>query len=427
MSPALSARLLTPTMVDPWLDLYMPAALAEGGLFEGAVELIRLLPADQRGDAWAIAARGRFVLGRDGDAWRAFEQAQSHGGSELEALATFLLGGGVKRAAQRAAGATSAGLAADACCDAAVLAMGAADVSVAQAAIAQALAALPAHRESLHWQRFLAEPDSLRAWTRSRARADGAPATRAMVDALYLAPRRETGWVSPRRLAERCYVQGNASLAPPGSALAYLYDVGRTSCLLGTEPDWAAVPRAHPLVDAELQLGQVEDLVDEERPAATLAGLAWQAALESDDAARISDVGQALCALATRAGELAPVGHAAAENLCAAGGQGNTLYLAYAALLAAHQGHPEAHGKAAAILAMPAPGALAFRMAIATLRMLKKPSEARRALATRTHDPVLGSTARALADESVSPLGQGIVCSPRLIPRGLRMGQATRR
>lgn len=421
MSPSLSPRLFTPTLVDPWLDLYMPAVLSEGGLFEATVEMIGHLPPEQRGDAWAIAARGRLVLGRDTDAWRAFEEAQQRGGAEVETLATFLVGGGAKRVAKCVAEAKSPGLMADAWCDAAALAMGAGETDRAVAAIGEALTALPVHREARHWQRYLAEPDAARAWHRVRDCDDRDPLTRAVHDALHLAPRRAQGFVSPRRLTERYYPSGTAAQAERGTALAYLFDAGRSAFLLGTEPDWAAVPRSHVLAAAELALGELEDLVDEERPAGKLGRSVWQAAVESEDEPRINDVGQALCAMATRATELVPVGREAADRLCATDRKGLTMYKAYAAFLAARQGTPDALGQVMAILELPSPGSLAFRMAIASLRTLNQPAKARKALADRKRDPVLAATARALTDETLSPVGRGILCSPRLSPRGLTM------
>lgn len=421
MSPTLSPRLFTPTLLDPWLDLYMPAVLTEGGIFESAVEMIDHLPIEQRGNAWAITARGRLVLGRDSDAWRAFEAAQERGGDEVEALATFLVGGGAKRVAKRIATAASPGLVADAWCDAAALAMGTGETDRAVAAIAEASSVMPTHRETRHWQRYLAEPDAARAWRRAAIGYDGAPATRGLMDALHLSPRRDQGFVSPRRLTERYYPSGAAALAPKGTALAYLYDAGRSAYLLGTEPDWAAVPRSHVLATAELEIGELEDLVDEERPAGALGRAIWRAALDSGDEPRINDVGQAMCALATRAAELVSIGREAADHMAACDPKGHTMYKAYSAFLAAREGRPDALSKTLAILDLPAPGSLAFRMAIASLRTLHQPAKARKALADRKRDPVLAATARALTDETLAPIGRGILCSPRLAPRGLNL------
>ena len=426
MSLGLSPRLATPMMVEPWLDLFLPAILGESRLFEAAVEQITYLPTAQRGDAWAVAARGRLFLGRDADAWSAYEAAGAYGGEEVEALATFLLGGGAKRCVQRAEKAASAGLAADAMCDAASLAMATGDFTAAVAAIRQARAHLPEHREALHWERFLAEPDAARAWVRACISPDSQPLGRAARDAVHLCPRRDAGFVSQRRLTDRCYSKGNAVYAPVGSGLRRLFDAGRSGFILATEPDWAAVPSNHELVAAELVIGQVEDLVDEARPAFAEARRAWDQAVNSEDAIRIDDVGQALCALATRGSELAPVAREAAERLRLRQDGGEPLFSAYAALFSANSDPAGATAAAEGVLHRAQPGILPFTMAIATLRKTGEQELIHAALAARTRDPVLAETARLLADARRPALGTGVICSPRLTPRGLRAENAPR-
>lgn len=409
-------------MVDPWLDLYLPAVLGETEAFEGALEQISLLPQAQRGEAWAVAARGFLVLGREADAWKAFESARESGGNEYESLATFMVGAGVKRAGRRASAAASPGRAADACCDAAALSMTADDLEGAERAIGQALELLPHHREARQWYRFLAEPDALRAWRRaSIAEGKMQPQTPALGDAVALIPRRDTGWVCSRRWHERYVVAGSAAMAPKGTALAALFDAGRSQFLLATELDWAAVPATHALVAAELALGEVEDLVQEERPAFAVAHRAWTAALSRNDRAEIDDIGQALCALATRSSDLVPLAIEAVGLLRQNDDAECALYLAYSAWLRSRVRDPQAVTEAVHLLALPAPGELPFMMAIDALRTLGHHRTARKALLSRTGDPSLTHAVRRLRDETVDPIGQGIVCSPRLTPRGLAM------
>ncbi len=401
---------------QPWFELYLAANLCDC-CFDAAVRQIPGLPAKERGDAWAVATRAMLILGRPAEAERAWAKARAQGGPEVDALALWMEPAALQSAVHRATTTRSAGLTADAWCDVAALRMLTEAGRDAALAIGQALAACPEHREAQRWARFLALPDAPEAVARLVLKPSRRGSSLAVRDADGLFPRSDNGFVSPMRAQGRVWRE--ALPIPAGSALARFDQAGVTDSYLATPEDWARVPGNHPLVQAELALGQIVDLVDEGRDAAPLARAAWNAALASGDAERVDDVAQLLCSLATRAPALAGLGARAADWLIETRGSRGRLFAAYRAWFAALLGEPDAAVRARTVLMDPCTDDLGWRLAVESLTRVGAFSDADLAIAAAIKDPRRRGAAHGLGGRRQPTGAPQVALSPRLTPRDL--------
>lgn len=416
MDHDLTACLPHPPTFDPWFEYYFGAAFCDL-CFDAALRQLDSLPARERGDACAIAARGLYSLNRAAEAAHRWAQARELGGPEVDALAIWIEPAGLAAAEARATDLADAGLRADAWCDVAALRLVRNhDRAGAASAIGQALAACPEHREAHHWARFLTVPDLFEGIGRAvRRRSRRAPGL-AERDARELVPSPLNGFVSPRR-AEARLVEPDPA-ATRGSAWALLVRAGIRDTFLATPEDWATVPTRHPLLQAELDLGRVVDLVDEGRPALGGARGAWQAARASGDPERQDDVAQVLCALATHDPELVPLAAECADWLCRERAHPGTLFWAYRAWARAAGGGDDGAAEARALLGRRDLDDLSWRLALEGLRVAGARAEVDAALAVAVRDPARRALAQAQRKATPEPLRVRV--SPRLSARDMR-------
>ncbi len=407
---------------SPWFDLYFGASFCPD-CFEGRVVRIDQEPLYRRGDAWAVAARAYALLGRPGEALRAWDRAQVYGGEEVDNLAIWLHADGRARAERRAERQADPGLRADSYCDLAAMYLSSRELTRAWSMIEEALQSCPTHGEARHWRRFLAMPDVVKASLRVQQRPSRRGDTVAVRDALALMPLRANGWVSAERLDRRALFDPPVA-AVPGSALALLRTSGVPQSYLATEPDWARVPDRHPLLAAELELDELIALVHEGRPALALARSAWNGARGSGDAARTDDVGQLLCALGTQDPSIVEVAREAAEWLVETHERSQVLFAAYARWFAAVAGEAGAGAAASKLLGAGVADDLAWRLLVGAVFRAGDVAAARAELDRAVLDPKRRSLAMSLRHKAANPDAPVVALSPRLTRRELGMGRA---
>lgn len=405
------------TPFDPWLELYLCANLCHE-CFEAGVARIAQLPASEQGNAWAVAARAFMLLKRPAEAVRAWENAQQAGGTEVDALASFVLPDGLRRAGWRADAAGRPAVRADRWCDLAALRLVQHGGEGAGAAIAEALAACPDHLEAQHWLRFLALPDAFTEAERLQGRPSRRGQGLAARDAAALVPHRGNGWISRRRLHTRMGLEAARPLAPTGTGLARLEGAGVVAFYLGSELDYRQLAARDPLVQAELDLTVVAEHVDEGRRAAPLARAAWMGALASGDRQRVQDVAEQLCALATRAEDLVEVGAECADWLASLS-TAPTLFSAYGAWFAAARAAPDARRRAEAVLARETSNELIWRLAVSALYRSGATREGDAFVAAARQHPRLHVVAATWEGPAARNAEPRVHCSPRLRSRSI--------
>ncbi len=401
--------------IDPWWDLYMPATFGEPAAVLDALEAAEATtPLGGRGDFYAVAARAFQVLGRPVEAERLAEQALRLGGTEADALATFVCPDGIERATRRLRGGGRAGVRADGGCDLAALLVQLGQVDPARDAIEQALSICPGHAEASRWRRFLAEPDVM-AQVRLAREPRRARRSQGVCDALDLLPTRRTGWLSPERYHRRVLgTQPQASWAPAGTALGRLQDAGVTVCFFALDHEYARVTPDHALVGLELDADALRARVEEGRDATEAAAALWQAATLDPEAQQ--DAAQLLVALATSDARLAPIGLEAATWLALHHPDRGLLWQGYLAWLSHVAGLATAVARARDLAVIRPTDALAWKMALEVLRAEGHHDEAEALARTARLEPALSAVACALLDEPVAtPLR--MVVSGRLTPR----------
>lgn len=399
---------------DPWWDLYVPAMLSCCECTEHALDrLPDLAPAADRGDWWAVAARGWAVLGRPAKLEAAAGRAFELGGAEADALATFLRPSGQETATRRIENATSPGEAADAACDLAALRLLDSDVPGAIAAVAVAFTSCPEHAETARWRRFFAEcQDPARVAhqalnPRTAHRAKG-PVGK---DAAELIPTPRTGWVSDERYMRR--LNGSSRRGVVGSSLWRLQQAGVTSLYFATEEEHSRLHAASPLSDFEILADRVCRLVNEGRDARDVANELWTSTYGDVLARR--DAAEILCAEATQDRRLAPLALIGIEVLLDMESRHPVLWLAYRAWLRHLAGESGGVADARMVLADPTVDGASWSLAIATLLARGLAPEARVEAKKRQDDPALRPLARAvLKGKSSEPR---LAVSPRLHPR----------
>jgi hypothetical protein len=407
-------RFPTPTGVEPWWDIFLPATFGEIGVVLEAME--RLHP---DGDGLAVGARALYVLGRGKEADRFVEKAIEAGGEEAEALATLLRPQGIERARLRMLRCGRAGERADAACDLALLQLQRGDAIAAGAAVEEARTLCPDHTEAARWRRFLREAEDplalVKEGMRGGGRLAGTPCGR---DAVELVPVRMSGWISPERLRARVLGGVPRELrAPAGCALGRLQDAGRHAFVFAMPGEHARLPADHPLATLEVVADELMARVGEGRPARDDARGLWEAAVAVDDVAA-DDAAHLLAGLATVDLALAPLAHHVADRMVArATPRERTLWTAYRAWHGWAAGRPRAPEDARDVLAVAGVDPFAWTLANAALRFAgfgpEAALEARRAL----RNPDLREAARKALDEpTAAPRAQ---VSGRLVPRGL--------
>lgn len=399
---------------DPWWDLYVPAILSGGECAEYALDRLpdQATPAE-RGNWWAVAARGWAVMGRAGKLNAAAERAFALGGPEADALATFLRPSGQETALRRIQNATEPGEAADAACDLAALRLLDSDVPGAMEAVAMAFSACPEHAETGRWRRFFAEcqdPARVAAKALTPGKAHKARGTVGQ-DALELLPTPRTGWVSDERYARQ--LNGSSRRGPVGSALWRLQQAGVMSMFFATEAEYARLHAASPLADLEVLADRVCRLVNEGRDARDVANEMWSATF--DDALARRDAAEILCAQATQDRRLAPLALIGVESLLDMESRHPVLWLAYRAWLRHLAGAAGSVTDARLVLADPTVDGASWAMAIATLNASGKAPEARDHAKARLHDEALRPIARAFLKGKMADPRMAV--SPRLHPR----------
>lgn len=421
MSESRDDRLSTPFGAHLWLDIYWPSLFFDtcGCADTGLARLDEWLPRNRRGDGLAIAARAWTRLGHPAEALACFDEAQKLGGDEVEALACFVLPGGIERCARRAERAHGAGTAADAWLDATALHLDEGQLGAAREAVSRALSTCPAHAEAEHYARLLAEPDALEAWRRHEsARPARRPRkTLAARDVNSLRPCRRNGWVSEQRLRRRCYLVEDDMAVLPGSGLDRLRQAGWYDYFLGTDGDFARLSPAHPLVPAEVDLQRLLAQVDEGRPVLDGATRAWFEAQQSQDRERINDTAQLVCGLATADEALVELGIEAATWLLCRAPEHAPLWHAYLAWLGHLAGSPDACDHAHRALRLAITDTLSWRLAASTLVAEGRRAEAAVYLSRHRDDPVHGHAARQLEQLKGELPPFRVHVSPRLLPR----------
>jgi hypothetical protein len=405
-------HLLDHPAIDPWWDIYMPAAFGDADAVADAVDAAEhLTPARDRGDLYAVAARAYALLGRGAEADRFAARAEQIGGAEADALATFLYPDGRARAERRLARGGRPGARADAACDLAALSLLAGDLAAARTAVSRAEAACPGHAEAGHWARFLDEnPDPqavIRAAVDLKPRRPASAQMRRDVDALV--PVRRRGWVSGERYVRRLLgTPPEHTWAPASTALGRLQDAGVGVYFFALDLEYARERLDHPLVRMELRADEVAALVDEERDARAAGEALWSAARALDDEAS-NDAAQLLASLGTADRRLAPLALDAVAWLAAHRGAQAQLWEGYRCWLGHLSGVPCA--EAAWQLASTRPvDPVAWRLAVETLRA-EEPG------------PALDALVRAArAEPALSQSAHEIIQAPRPEPFRMMVG-----
>jgi hypothetical protein len=411
--------------IDPWWDLYMPATFGEIDAVLDALESVDLsLPLAARGDCYAVGARAFAVLGRPVESDRLAEQAFRIGGTEAEALATFVCPDGIQRAERRLAGGGRAGLRADAACDLAARLCQAGEMAAASDAVDRGLATCPSHGEARRWARFFAEADDVGALVKAaldprRARwPDGAAAR----DAIELLPVRRSGWLSVERYNRR--VLGTPppeAWAPAGSALGRLQDAGVGTCFFALDREYATLPAAHPLVAQELAADALRAGVSEERDVTAAATTFW-AGVAGIDGEAIEDAAQLLVSLGTADARLAPLALEASACLLDTQPEHVTLWEGYRSWLGHLAGQPDACARARAVVAVRPADPMAWRLAVEVLRAEGRADEVERAVRAARSEAVLAQVVRDVLGDPATGAFRAVV-SGRIVPRwGRRRG-----
>ncbi len=414
---------LRPFGHDLWNDVYCPCLYLRPDEAEALLLDVEnwALPG-RLGDSLALSARAWMRLGRPDEAWRAFERAQRAGGPEVDLLESVVLPGAVERCTRRAEAAAHPGAAAEAWLDAASVHLDRGDLPLARRAIDAAVEACGDHAEAGHFKRLMAEPAIQRGWQRAEF-LSRTPLSRglALADARRLRPLRRNGWVSEERLERRCWFVANDAEVPRGTGLAALRSAGWFGFFLATDLDYTTVPPDHPLPKLEVECGQISAHVNEGRAAGPRAATLWAAVSGDADDQTTDDVAQLLCALATRDPSMLAAGRLAAGWLLGHDPAHQALWHAYVGWLGALAGdaRDEALAHAGTVLALPRPGALAWRLAVATLARCGERDAALRAVHARRDDTDCGFTARHLAAPGADLCDASVTCSPRLVPRRL--------
>lgn len=397
------------TRWDPWFHIYFGATMGCVDCFEGSLRHNDKLPLIQRGDAWAITARGWWALGRPEQALSAWEKAERLGGPEVEALRPFLAFDARAAIERRARSLVNRGLAADAWCDVAALAVRDKDVLAARSAIARAQAVCPDHAEARHWVRALDSREFLEGAGRSRrTRGLRNRPRRSAVEVDGLMPLEANGWVSPERHSRRHMAPKTP--APPGSALERLVAAGAHSGWLLPEEDWAAIHGSDPDVELELALDQLVALGQEDRPLLDEASRTWDVAVRSG-ARRAKDVGHLLCAVAARHEALWGLACTVADAMLAFGP--DPWPQAWRAWFGARLGQPGAVAAARAVLEGPIPHRLPWRLALSALYIGGAAAEGAAVIRDALTDPERRDWARAVSGKRGRPADVWVAIVPR--------------
>lgn len=362
----MSGSVPTPVPVDPWLDVYLPARLGERARALAALERASEVGGGAALDA--VGARALAVLGDAAGAEVRARRAFAAGGEEAAALAVWFGTARRERARWRVERCRSPGLAADAGCDLAALALEEGDAAEARSAILAARGACPDHAEAGRWRRMLREADDpVALWRTARA-----PTRRLRRDRVELRPTAALGWVAPERFRRRVLGRGGGPMASPRTGLGRLQHAGVGGTWFGLPPEQRRWPAEHPRVELELAADRLIALVDEGRDA-TLAALALRdAAGEAElDAARV------LVHAASGDDHLAALGVAAARRLAEAEPWPPGRWAAWGALLLRGVDPTGAAAEARRLLALPGLDRHAWRVALDTLRLVGAGEEAR--------------------------------------------------
>lgn len=393
---------------DPWFHIYFGATLGCVDCFESSLRHNDELPLLLRGDAWAITARGWWALGEPERATPAWEKAAALGGPEVEALRPFLVDEGRVTAERRARSLVDRGLAADAWCDVAALAVRDKDAPAARAAIAQALAVCPDHAEARHWLRVLDSREFLRdAARRRRARRPHSRPRRPDSEADGLMPFEVNGWVSPERHSRRHLAPKTP--APPGSALERLVAAGAHTGWLRPKEEWAELLDSDTDVELELALDQLVALRQERRPLLVEATQAWEVGVRSG-AFRAESVGHLICSLAAEDQALWELASTVADAMLAFGPDPSPL--AWRAWFGVRLGRPGAVSDARAVLEGPLHDRLPWRLALSALYLGGAEAEGAAFIRDAFTDPERSAWAREVSGKHARPADVWVPIAP---------------
>ncbi len=391
---------------QPWWDLYVPATCGDAARVRAtAPAVVREALEEERGDVHAVAARAFLVLGDLRRAHRHAMAAQTLGGEEAAALATFLSDDGERWARVRQRVARSRGARADACCDAAALAWQRGNAAAAIAAVSRALEICSSHGEAGRWARVLA--DVARGQTMSA------------LDRLALLPLRENGFVCPERFRRRVLgACGPQEPAPSGSGLRALQDAGVPDCHFALPEEHALLTAEHPLVTLEVRADRLRALVAEGRDAAREGARLFEAALALDEVAT-EDAGALIAALGTCSPSLVALAWKVADRAVRDAWTDAVLWKAYRARHAARL-HRDSRQEARSVLAERAACPLAVHLALEALAVQAGVEEARRHVSVQRGRPEVARELAALDRGEVLPALA--LLTPRLLPRASAPG-----